>query len=61
MRDGFGVLVFDWPGHGESGGSVHYGAPERDALYAGDAWRSSLDLLARSAAAPKLKLTAGNA
>jgi beta-N-acetylhexosaminidase len=36
-------------------------APEREALYAGDAWRSASDLLARSAAAPKLKLTAGNA
>ena len=36
-------------------------APERDELYAGDAWRASQDLLARSAAAPKLKLTAGNA
>src|SRR6186713_1597247 len=36
-------------------------APEREALYAGDAWRTSQDLLARSAAAPKLKLTAGNA
>ncbi len=36
-------------------------APERDALFAGDAWRGSQDLLARSAAAPKLNLTAGNA
>jgi beta-N-acetylhexosaminidase len=36
-------------------------APERDALFAGDAWRASQDLLARSTAAPKLKLTAGNA
>ena len=36
-------------------------APERDELYAGDAWRSNLDLLARSSAAPKLNLTAGNA
>jgi len=36
-------------------------APERDALYAGEAWRTNLDLLARSAAAPKLKLTAGTA
>ena len=36
-------------------------APERDALYAGAAWRSNLDLLARSSAAPKLNLTAGNA
>ena len=36
-------------------------APERDALYAGSAWRDSQDLLARSAAAPRLNLTAGNA
>jgi beta-N-acetylhexosaminidase len=36
-------------------------APERDALYAGDSWRASQELLARSAAAPALKLTAGNA
>jgi len=36
-------------------------APERDALYAGDAWRASQELLARSEAAPRLKLTAGNA
>jgi beta-N-acetylhexosaminidase len=36
-------------------------APERGELYAGDAWRVSQDLLARSAAAPKLSLTAGNA
>ena len=36
-------------------------APERDALYAGDAWRLSQDLLARSAAAPQLNLTPGNA
>jgi hypothetical protein len=36
-------------------------APEREALYAGDAWRESQDLLARSVAAPRLNLTAGNA
>jgi beta-N-acetylhexosaminidase len=36
-------------------------APERDELFAGETWRASQDLLARSAAAPKLKLTAGNA
>jgi len=36
-------------------------APERNELYAGDTWRVSQDLLARSAAAPKLNLTAGNA
>ena len=36
-------------------------APEREELYAGDTWRASQELLARSAAAPKLSLTAGNA
>jgi beta-N-acetylhexosaminidase len=36
-------------------------APERDTLQAGDAWRASQELLARSTAAPSLKLTAGNA
>jgi beta-N-acetylhexosaminidase len=36
-------------------------APEREELYAGEAWRESQDLLARSAAAPHLNLTAGNA
>jgi beta-N-acetylhexosaminidase len=36
-------------------------APEREALYAGDAWRASQDLLMRSSAAPRLNLTSGNA
>src|SRR6187549_2675428 len=36
-------------------------APERDELVAGDAWRASQEMLARSSAAPKLSLTAGNA
>jgi beta-N-acetylhexosaminidase len=36
-------------------------APERDELFAGEAWRASQELLASSAAAPKLSLTAGNA
>jgi beta-N-acetylhexosaminidase len=36
-------------------------APEREELVAGDAWRASQEMLARSAAAPKLSLTAGNA
>jgi beta-N-acetylhexosaminidase len=36
-------------------------APRRDALLAGDAWRASQELLARSSAPPRLKLTAGNA
>jgi uncharacterized protein len=29
---GFGALMFDWPGHGESDGRVTYGTRERDAL-----------------------------
>jgi beta-N-acetylhexosaminidase len=36
-------------------------APERDELFAGDAWRASQAMLASSTAAPKLSLTAGNA
>jgi beta-N-acetylhexosaminidase len=36
-------------------------APERGELLAGEAWRASQDLLARSAAPPALKLTAGDA
>ena len=36
-------------------------APEREALLAGSAWRASQELLARSAEAPKLSLTAGSA
>jgi beta-N-acetylhexosaminidase len=37
------------------------GAPERDELLAGDAWRASQELLARATAPPSLSLTAGNA
>jgi beta-N-acetylhexosaminidase len=37
------------------------GAPERGELLAGDAWRASQDLLARTSAAPQLNLTPGNA
>lgn len=36
----FGVLLFDWPGHGESEGRPAFGEPEREAL------RSALDLVA---------------
>jgi beta-N-acetylhexosaminidase len=36
-------------------------APQREELVAGDAWRASQEMLARSSAAPKLSLTAGNA
>jgi beta-N-acetylhexosaminidase len=37
------------------------GAPERDELLAGDAWRASQEMLARTAAPPALSLTAGSA
>jgi pimeloyl-ACP methyl ester carboxylesterase len=36
---GFGVLAFDWPGHGESEGGIVWGEPERQAL------ESALDFL----------------
>lgn len=39
-REGFGVLLFDWPGHGESEGTVRWGGPERSAL------RAAVDFLA---------------
>jgi hypothetical protein len=35
-------------------------APEREELFAGDAWRASQEMLARSTAAPRLSLTAGH-
>lgn len=38
---GFGVLSFDLPGHGESGGSIEWGEPERQSL------RAALDWLSR--------------
>lgn len=39
-RHGFGVLLFDFPGHGESEGSIHWGGDERTAL------RAALDFVA---------------
>ena len=33
-RNGYGVLLFDWPGHGESGGAVTWNVSERAALEA---------------------------
>lgn len=41
VRHGYGALLYDAPGCGESGGSVRYGYPEREAL------RAAVDLLAR--------------
>lgn len=35
---GFGVLLFDWPGHGESGGEIHWNEGERQALRAAFGW-----------------------
>jgi uncharacterized protein len=35
---GFGVLAFDWPGCGESGGEVKLGSPERAAFRAAVDW-----------------------
>jgi pimeloyl-ACP methyl ester carboxylesterase len=36
--DGFGVLLFDLPGHGESAGEVHWAEGERQALRAALDW-----------------------
>lgn len=33
-RAGFGILMFDWPGHGESEGKVQWAANERECLSA---------------------------
>jgi pimeloyl-ACP methyl ester carboxylesterase len=41
-KHGYGVLLFDWPGHGESGGSVTWDSNERATL------ESALDLVSRS-------------
>ena len=38
---GFGVLLFDWPGHGESSGEVHWNAGERASLSAALDWLSA--------------------
>jgi len=35
---GFGALAFDWPGHGESGGEVKLGSPERAAFRGAIDW-----------------------
>lgn len=35
---GFGVLLFDWPGHGESEGAIHWDAEERAALTSALDW-----------------------
>jgi alpha-beta hydrolase superfamily lysophospholipase len=41
VDDGFGVLAFDFPGHGESGGRVTYGRCETAALRAAVAFTAS--------------------
>jgi pimeloyl-ACP methyl ester carboxylesterase len=38
VAKGFGALLFDWPGHGESEGEVHWQEPERKALHAAIDW-----------------------
>jgi pimeloyl-ACP methyl ester carboxylesterase len=38
VAKGFGALLFDWPGHGESEGAVHWQEPERKALTAAIDW-----------------------
>jgi len=37
---GFGVLAFDWPGHGLSEGQIRWGAPEREAFAGALDWLS---------------------
>lgn len=37
---GFGVLAFDWPGHGQSDGGIEWGAGERAALTSALGWLS---------------------
>jgi len=41
VRGGYGALLFDWPGHGESAGRVRFGAPERRALGAAVAYAAA--------------------
>jgi len=38
---GFGVLTFDWPGHGQSEGQIRWGEPERNALAGALDWLSA--------------------
>ncbi|MET0792615.1 MAG: alpha/beta fold hydrolase, partial [Polyangiaceae bacterium] len=38
---GFGVLAFDWPGHGQSDGEIRWGEPERLALAGAIDWLSA--------------------
>jgi uncharacterized protein len=38
VRAGYGVLLFDWPGSGESKGHAAWGQPERQALLAATNW-----------------------
>jgi len=47
VERGFGVLLFDWPGHGESEGEVHWQEGERRALTAAIDWASGRDEIDR--------------
>jgi uncharacterized protein len=49
---GLGVLVFDWPGRGESGGVIQFGATERAAL------QGALDYLVMRAGGAALRIGA---
>lgn len=45
---GFGVLAFDWPGHGESEGEIKWGEPERSALVSALDWLEQQPSIDRS-------------
>ncbi len=45
---GFGVLLFDWPGQGESPGSIHWNEGERAALRRVIAWAEALQEIERT-------------
>ena len=50
-RAGYGVLLFDWPGSGESDGRSAWGEPERQALRAATDWLVTETSLAPQVAA----------
>jgi pimeloyl-ACP methyl ester carboxylesterase len=61
---GFGVLMFDWPGNGESAGHPRWGRPEREALLGAIDWLTArtpsqrIGALGRSLGANILLVTA---